>query len=594
MSGMKTRNRRDQPTADTSAVWWTLGVVAGIGVPLWGAAVVGRQWAGLTNTPGDPWELLFGIARGEVEWPRESWIVLGGLLTGLAVAVAVIARGRTKQHAGTARVDRSAAYLGSGREVSGVSERAVRATADRLHVDSETPGLPIGRTVATGQWLYGSWEDMWILIAGPRTGKSTAFAIPALLAAPGAALVTSNKRDLVDATREVRAAKGPVWVFDPQQIANEPSGQWWWNPLSYVTDEVKATILADHFSASNRSADSKTDAFFEPAGRDLLAGLLLAAALDERPITDVYRWLTRPKDDAAVDILMRHDYPLTADQVAGVIESPEKQRGGVYGTARQMASCLTNKEVLRWVTSDSSSLPHFDPNEFVAQGGTLYSLSKEGRGTAGALVTALTVAVVEAGEELAKTQKGGRLRAPLVGVLDEAANVCRWRDLPDLYSHYGSRGIILMTILQSWAQGVEVWGQHGMDKLWGAANIAVYGGGVKEERFLELLAKLIGQYDKTTRSVSTKGTGTFFESGASTSRQLSRERILDVDELQSLDRGRAIVLSSGNRATLVKTVPWMDGPHADLVRASLRTHDPSEAKPTNPWLVAPNPTQETR
>jgi hypothetical protein len=25
-------------------------------------------------------------------------------------------------------------------------------------------------------------------------------------------------------------------------------------------------------------------------------------------------------------------------------------------------------------------------------------------------------------------------------VLDEAANVCRWKNLPDLYSHYGSRG----------------------------------------------------------------------------------------------------------------------------------------------------------
>ena len=36
-----------------------------------------------------------------------------------------------------------------------------------------------------------------------------------------------------------------------------------------------------------------------------------------------------------------------------------------------------------------------------ADGGTLYSLSKEGRGTAGPLVTALTVAVVEAAEELA-------------------------------------------------------------------------------------------------------------------------------------------------------------------------------------------------
>ena len=51
-----------------------------------------------------------------------------------------------------------------------------------------------------------------------------------------------------------------------------------------------------------------------------------------------------------------------------------------------------------------------------------------------------------------------------MGVLDEAANVCRWRELPNLCSHYGSRGI-LMTLLQSWTQGVEVWGRDGMRKL---------------------------------------------------------------------------------------------------------------------------------
>ena len=43
------------------------------------------------------------------------------------------------------------------------------------------------------------------------------------------------------------------------------------------------------------------------------------------------------------------------------------------------------------------------------------------------------------------------------------------------YSHYGSRGICMMTILQSWSQGVEVWGRDGMRKLWSAANVKVYG-----------------------------------------------------------------------------------------------------------------------
>ena len=120
------------------------------------------------------------------------------------------------------------------------------------------------------------------------------------------------------------------------------------------------------------------------------------------------------------------------------------------------------------------------PTEFITNPtGTLYSLSKEGANTAGPLVTALTAEVAEAAEHHAATNPGGRLPTPLLAVLDEAANVCRWRAQPHLYSHYGSRGIILMTILQSWSQGADVWGESGMRKLWSAANIAVYGGGAR-------------------------------------------------------------------------------------------------------------------
>lgn len=162
---------------------------------------------------------------------------------------------------------------------------------------------------------------------------------------------------------------------------------------------------------------------------------------------------------------------------------------------------------------------------------------------------------------------------PLLGVLDEAANVCRWRELPNLYSHYGSRGIVLMTILQSWSQGVDVWGESGMKKLWSAANIKVYGGGVSETAFLDDLAKLIGSYDRKTGSVSINQGG---GRGGSrqVSHQLTRERILDVDELAAMPKGRAVVLASGARPTLIRTQPWMTGPHASEVEASIRAHDP--------------------
>ncbi|MFC8192492.1 hypothetical protein ACFUMH_12630 [Cellulomonas sp. NPDC057328] len=165
----------------------------------------------------------------------------------------------------------------------------------------------------------------------------------------------------------MRAEREPVWVLDPQAIANEEP-TWWWNPLSYVTGEVRAARLSEHFAAGSRDPGACTDAYFDPAGQDLLAGLLLAAALDGRPITDVYTWLTRPTDETAVDVLRDHGFPLTADQVAGFVAAPEKQRGGVFGTAQQMASCLTNRQVAAWVTPQgpADTRPQFVPGDLCA------------------------------------------------------------------------------------------------------------------------------------------------------------------------------------------------------------------------------------
>lgn len=568
-------NRRPQPgrvTGETIALFVVLGLVMVALVTVYAAAKFGHQIAGLEPIPADPWQTLFGVLKGEVAWPMASTVIAIAVLLVLLVLGGLGWRVAARRRARSSRVDHAARYMGRGRDVETLTHKSVTATAQRLGVQGSS-GVPIGRTVGSSTSLYGSWEDMHIDIWGPRTGKTTSRAVPAILDAPGAVLVTSNKRDVLDATRDPRKAAGPVWVFDPQSVAREEPTEWWWNPLSYVTDEVRAAKLAEHFASGSRDPGARTDAFFDPSAQDLLAGLLLAAALDGRPITDVYRWLTRPTDKEPVGILQTGGYELTADQVAGVIFAPEKQRGGVYGTAQQMASCLTNRQVSRWVTplSAGDHRRQFSPETFVREGGTLYSLSKEGRGTAGPLVTALTVAVVEAAEELAAASPGGRLPRPMLGVLDEAANVCRWRELPNLYSHYGSRGIVLMTILQSWSQGVDVWGESGMKKLWSASNVAVYGGGVKEREFLEMLSALIGDYDKRVTSVST-GRGQ-----RSVNEQLTRERILDVADLQAMPKGRAVVLASGARPTLITTQPWMTGPHAEAVRASIAAHDPSAA-----------------
>ncbi|WP_406049828.1 type IV secretory system conjugative DNA transfer family protein [Kribbella sp. NBC_00889] len=554
-------------SAETILVFIGVGVFT-IGVAgIWGAL---KTAAAIDGTPAvpDPITALVDLIDGQLWWSTAATgaLILEFVLL-LMIAFAVLG---WRRRSGVGRVDRQAYLMAKRSDISKLTRSGAQGIADRLGAGHAGPGIPIGRTVRDDLEVFGSWEDLHIDIWGPRTGKTASRAVPAILDAPGAVVATSNKRDLVDTTRGPRQERGPVWVFDPQQVCEEPP-TWWWNPLTYITDEVKARDLAGHFVASQRRENAQTDAFFDAAGTDLLAGLLLAAAVARRPITQVYSWLADQRNDEPERILRSTPgLQLSADALAGVISAPDKQRAGVYGTAQQSAQFLVNHKVTRWVVPQGQNdpRPQFDPHEFVRRGGTLYSLSKEGAGTAGPLVTALTVAVVEAAEQFAKSCPMGRLPTPLVGVLDEAANVCRWKNLPDLYSHFGSRGIVLMTILQSWAQGTECWGERGMDKLWSAANIRVYGGGASDATFLEKLSKLIGDYDITTSSVS------YSKGERGTSRQIQRHHILEVSDLAALPSGRAVVFPSGIPATMVKTVPWFARPDAHAVEASLAKYDP--------------------
>jgi hypothetical protein len=273
----------------------------------------------------------------------------------------------------------------------------------------------------------------------------------------------------------------------------------------------------------------------------------------------------------------------------GLVALTDRQRDGVVGTARSWLSVLDDPRYAAWVvpgtrarfTRDGATtartvplaptplLPLFDPTRFVlSEADTLYALSKEGADAATALSTALVGAVFDAGERAAEPSKGRRLSTPVLFVLDEAANCVRLKELPDKYSHYGSRGLPVITVLQSWSQGAIVWGEEGMLKLWSASNIKWYGGGVSEEQFLQRLAALIGDHDVLRMSTSTS------RSGGSRSVSSQSERILAADKLAALPRGRAVILSSGNRPVLTRTVPWMEGAKASEITASKTQWEP--------------------
>lgn len=543
---------------------------------VWAGAYLAAAFGGAPRPAGSPLRLLTDLARHRYRWTGAAtgWSIGVATLVGAVMAVAGIALYRSRF--GGFGVDRAARNAPRDRGV-----RRYTAGATRGPGVFTGPGPTIGLLKPAGRVrLRASWEDMLVAIAGPRTGKTTSLAIPAIMDAPGAVLVTSNKRDVADATRGARSAVGRCWIFDPQEVAGAGAG-WWWNPVSYVTDVRSARKLAALWTNASTQPDARTDAYFDAAGQELLAQLLLAAAAGGQPISAVFGWLADCDENEPVGLLRRGGHGMSADGLRATLELPAKQKAGVYGTASKTVSFLSDPQVLAWVedpepNGEGSGRAEFHPAAFAASTDTLYSLSREGEGSSGPLVTALTAAVLEAAEQLAANSAGGRLSVPLLAVLDEVANVCRWRELPDLYSHYGSRGIVVVAILQSWAQGVACWGEQGMQKLWDAANVKIYGGGTTDTRFLEALSQLFGHYDRPTRA------GSRSAQGSSMSWSSQRERVLPVDELSALPPGRAAVGLSGTRPVLVETVPWMARADAQIVAESLARYGAPDGHRTTP------------
>ena len=192
-------NRRRDPggaSSESILIWVGIALVVSVVGSIYGAVHLGHRFANTgASIPSDPVTLGVGLFGGDVAWPGTAgWVVLGVELVAAIALVVLVALGLRALGRKRTRVDRAAAYMGRGRDVEALGRKSAASTAGRLGVTG-SPGVPIGRAIAGGQLLYGSWEDMHIDVWGPRTGKTTSRAVPAILDAPGAVLVTSNKRD---------------------------------------------------------------------------------------------------------------------------------------------------------------------------------------------------------------------------------------------------------------------------------------------------------------------------------------------------------------------------------------------------------------
>jgi type IV secretory pathway TraG/TraD family ATPase VirD4 len=572
-----------QPRSNAGTVPLTPFVLVGAlwaGIALtWLAWVAGRLTAWLAGHPAGPefgGQFVLDVLAGRWTnaYPGLNHAVVamayGVLVAGTAAPVVVgwIVWERRRTHAGDPLPSLARPHEVAHLTHAGVTKRArqlrpsIADIADRQLRPAET-GLALGTMRVPGRrrgpLLRASWEDGVLAVMGPRAGKTSSLAVPLILDAPGAVLATSNRADVWATTHTMRARAGRVWVFDPQSITRV-SQSWWWNPLAAVLTVEDAARMASHFLQPIRR--DKGEDFWLLAAEDLLTSFFLAAAASDSAMADVQAWLADADDDEPVRMLFAHGYQEVARALRGRQNGAPETRDGIYETARTAAKCMQDPRIMAWVNPPADvDVPRFDPDAFPTSTDTLYLLSKDGAGSSGPLVAAMTDQVMRYGVHRAEA-RGGRLDPPMLGMLDEAANICPLADLPQLYSHYGGRGIVLVTILQTYYQGTSVWGERGMGTLWGAATVKLVGAGTDDPRFANDVSTLVGEHDVATLSLTRDATGYL-------SRQVStrRQRIMGPEDVRALQRGTAILLASGARPALLELNPWFRQAGAPVLSA---------------------------
>jgi type IV secretion system protein VirD4 len=325
------------------------------------------------------------------------------------------------------------------REVLGRRPYDIRGSRPRAWARGRD--LPRGRGFSLGRLdgrkIRADEEAHVAVIAPTRSGKTTRCIIPWLLEHRGPAIVTSTKRDVLDATVAWRSRIGQVRVYDPFA-----PGSARWSPLSGCEDWSHAMRQAQWLADATQGGDSEIARYWRGEAAKLLAPLLHAAALERVSMTHVLAWLDVQDVRQPSRMLLAAGAVEAERQLQAVALLDGRNKGTTYMSAGSVLQAFRFPEIL------DATGPVVVPAAFHdGAPHTLYVVAPERHQE---LLAPLIVGMLSSllHERMERTTQSPRLRV----LLDEASNIAPLRDLPRLLSQAAGHGIRVATVWQSLAQ----------------------------------------------------------------------------------------------------------------------------------------------
>ncbi|MGP0100881.1 MAG: type IV secretory system conjugative DNA transfer family protein [Solirubrobacteraceae bacterium] len=427
-----------------------------------------------------------------------------------------------------------------------------------------------------GGWVTADPEHAVMVLGPPRSGKTSNIVIPAMLAAPGAAVSTATKPDVLNATWQARAQIGQVWLFDPTGEQTQlPQGirRLSWSPITAARTWDDALLMARAMAAATAPGKgTSNEQHWRERSTALLAPLLHAANLSHQPISELLRWVLRQDLKAAGLALEDHDATVANDVLVGIAKTDERERSSIFSaTAGVLAAYNAN------ATRNAAANPNFDPTHFAASTDTIYiTAPAHKQALCAPLVVGLLEQIRHATYQQAATSPADA--PPVFLCLDEVANIAPIHDLPALVSEAGGQHLHVLACLQDLSQTRNRWGDAAADGFLSLFQTKLILTGIADPRTLEAISLALGEYDRQLisytrgRNQSEKllpGPGT---SSESVTYHTQRHRTLPPGDIAQLPKGHGLLLH-GTHWGLLRLTPWhRTSPWVTVASTSLPAH----------------------
>ncbi len=443
-------------------------------------------------------------------------------------------------------------------------------------IDPSQVGWRLGTAAQphTKRSLWVPWDRTTGVIGPQGSGKTLDLLVPALLGAPGAALVTLTKADDLLLTIDARSSGDrPCLVLDPFGLA-PGLPELVWDPIAGCVDPMIAERRAKAFTAGtvvgSVAGGHGDDAarFYAAEAAKVIQAFFHAAALAGHDLDEVLRWVANPRAATEpTEILREHPHaaPFWHGLLHGALRGDDRTAGNTVTTVQQALSLFFQADIRRRCIP-SAGRPATDIADVISRGGTVYLLGREDPyASASPLMTAVAEHVLDTALGSANRSMHGRLCPPMLVCLDELPSTAPLPTLRTRMANERALGLSFIYAVQTWRQLASIFGEHEARALFGLTNVLCMFGGSKDVAFNQEISDLLGPVRVTRQT---------WQSGMMPGRTTAAEDIpiLTGAEVRQLEERHALVVAENGKPMIAKLARAIDGkPGSRLLAAQTST-----------------------